>query len=361
MRDDTIVVRSGDELDTAALHAWLAAVAPDLVHADTTLTVRQYPSGFSNLTYRIDLHSTAHAASSLVLRRPPHGISGGVAHDMPREHAILAALHPLGIPVPRPIACCTDPAVLGAPFYVMQHVDGLILRGAPPAALTGDISALPGRMRALSNTFVATLAALHAVDVSTAPLVSLGRPDGYTRRQVTGWTRRWEAARTHDVATMDAVARWLDAHCPADRYVSLVHNDFKFDNLVLDPDSYTVRAILDWEMATVGDPLLDLGTSLAYWVEAGDAPVFRTLGLGITALPGALSRKELADAYGEASGRDVGDVPFYLTFGLFKVAVIAQQIFARYVKGHTSDPRFGVLGQVVEELGRKAEATAAGY
>lgn len=355
MTSDTIAVRSGEDLPLEALQAWLATAVPACVEAGSTLGVRQFPAGFSNLTYLVSVHGE-HGDRSLVLRRPPHGVAGGIAHDMVREHAILAALHPLGVPVPEPLACCADASVIGAPFYVMAHVDGVILRGAPPASLMADADALPARMQAISRTFVDTLVQLHAVDAGTPALAALGRPDGYVQRQVQGWTRRWQASRTSEVPAMEAVAAWLAANCPPDRGAVLVHNDFKLDNLVFDAGLSRVQAILDWEMATIGDPLMDLGTSLAYWVEPGDAPIFRSLGLGISTLPGAWTRRELVQAYGAASGRDVSDARFYLCFGLFKVAVIAQQIYARFVQGLTTDRRFAGLGQVVEALAEKAEA-----
>jgi aminoglycoside phosphotransferase (APT) family kinase protein len=272
---------------------------------------------------------------------------------MPREHGILAALHPLGVPVPRPVAVCTDATVIGAPFYVMEHVGGLILRGALPP-LMAESPDVAAQLAALSRTCADTLAQLHAVPIAGTSLASLGRPEGYVQRQVEGWTRRWHASRTHDVPEMDEVAAWLAAHRPAEGGVSLVHNDFKLDNLVLAPDASRVRAILDWEMATIGDPLLDLGTTLAYWVEAGDAPIFRSLGLGVTALPGAYTRAEFVAAYAAARGIETPDVRFALAFGRFKVAVIAQQIYARFVRGMTADARFGKLGEVVEALGRAA-------
>jgi aminoglycoside phosphotransferase (APT) family kinase protein len=278
---------------------------------------------------------------------------------MVREHGILAALFPLGVPVPAPLGVCDDPSVIGAPFHVMAHVDGVILRGALPAEVAALGDAAPAVLRGLSRAFAETLAGLHAVPVSEGPLAALGRGEGYVQRQVAGWTKRWVASRTDDVPAMDAVAAALAARLPPEQSPALVHNDFKFDNLVLDRgDLSRVRAILDWEMATVGDPLLDLGTSLAYWVEASDPPIFRSLGLGVTALPGCATRAELVAAYAAASGRDAGamrDVGWYHGFGLFKVAVIAQQIYARHVRGLTSDPRFGRLGEVVVALAAMAE------
>ena len=357
MSDGTIALREGEQVDANALLAWLTQALPELVPAGARLLIRQFPAGFSNLTYHVTIETT-HGRRVVVLRRPPRGVKAGIAHDMGREHGILAALHARGMPVPHPLARCDDAAVIGTRFYLMAHVDGVILRGALPTSLAQDAAAMPGTLAGLSRTFVQALAQLHAVDVSTEPLVSLGRPDGYVQRQVQGWTKRWLASRTDAVPALDWAAAWLDAHRPPDGAPTLVHNDFKLDNLVLAPDLSRVRAILDWEMATIGDPLMDLGTSLAYWVEAGDAPIFRALGLGITALPGNMTRAELVQAYGAHRGMDVSDAPFYYTFGLFKVAVIAQQIYARHVQGLTSDPRFAVLGAVVKALGVAAQQAA---
>lgn len=356
-------MREGEAVDAAALAAWLRAARPGVLADGAVLMVRQYPAGFSNLTYRVDVTRdvtrdvAGSAPASFVLRRPPRGVKPGSAHDMGREHDLLAALHPLGVPVPAPVARCDDPAVLGAPFYLMTHVDGVIVRR--PADVPGTEAGRPAVLATMAGAFVRTLAQLHAADVTVPPLAALGRPEGYVQRQVAGWTKRWLASRTGDVPVIDRVAAWLEAHRPPERGAALVHNDFKYDNLVLDPaDPARVRAILDWEMATVGDPLMDLGTALAYWVEAGDAPVFRMLGLGVTALPGSPTRAEVVQGYAQASGRDVSDAPWYLAFGLFKVAVIAQQIYARHVQGLTADPRFARLGEVVAALGAQAQAVA---
>jgi aminoglycoside phosphotransferase (APT) family kinase protein len=345
-------------LPVASLHRWLTGALPSLVSGASTITVEQFPAGFSNLTYRVDVDH-GRRTDSLVLRRPPPGVAGGVAHDMVREYGILEALQGTGVPVPTPRACCADPAVIGAPFYVMELVEGRIVRGSPPRAWARDAEGLAVRMRQLSHAFATTLAALHAVPVQGA-LASLGRPQGYVARQVDGWSRRWTAARTHDVPAMDRLASWLAAHQPVTGRVALLHNDFKIDNLVLDEEGTTVRAILDWEMATIGDPLLDLGTSLAYWVEAGDPPLFAALGLGVTALPGSLTRRELIEAYGQAVGEPEVNARFALCFGRFKVAVIAQQIYARYRQGHTTDQRFALLGDVVQALATLAEQELEG-
>jgi aminoglycoside phosphotransferase (APT) family kinase protein len=230
----------------------------------------------------------------------------------------------------------------------MELVDGVILRGAPPADVRFDVEVAAQ----LSQEFVQQLVALHTLDVASLGLGAFGYPDGYVMRQVLGWRKRWQAAQTGVVPNIDAIADWLSANAPAERGAVLIHNDFKYDNLVLDPDDLThVRTILDWEMATIGCPLMDLGTSLAYWVESGDPPLLRSLGLGVTAMPGSFSRRELVVAYSRASGMDVIHPVFYYAFGLFKLAVVAQQIFARHVAGLTSDPRFAQLDQAVAMLG----------
>lgn len=354
----TVAVRAGEEIDAGRLRDWLAKASPIDVPAGSMLSVRQFPAGFSNLTYLVTVHDE-HGGRALVLRRPPHGVAPGVAHDMPREHGILSALHPLGVPVPRPVAVCTDASVIGAPFYLMEHVEGVIVRDTLPAPTSRDTDGV-ARLRALSQTVVDTLAQLHAVPVAGTALAQLGRPDGYVQRQVDGWTRRWYAARTTPVASVERVAAWLAAHCPTESGVALIHNDFKLDNLVLSPDASRVRAILDWEMATVGDPLMDLGSTLAYWVEAGDAPVFRALGGGVTSMPGAYTRAEFAAAYADARGIRATQLRFYEAFGVFKVAVIAQQILARYEQGFTRDPRFIALGEVIDAMGARGENLAYG-
>jgi aminoglycoside phosphotransferase (APT) family kinase protein len=279
-------------------------------------------------------------------------VSAGVAHDVLRECRVLSALEGSGVPVPRVLGVCEDHAVLGAPFCLMAFVPGVILRQAPPPAVTFDPIVAAG----VASMFVHQLAALHAQDVSRLQLDALGRGPGYVTRQIDGWRRRWQQARTREVPSLDRVGEWLHARQPRDAGVALLHNDFKYDNLVLDPADLTqLRAILDWEMATVGCPLMDLGTSLAYWVEADDPPLLRELGLGVTALPGSPTRAEVVAVYEAASGRVVPHAEFYYAYGLFKLAVVAQQIVARYERGLTSDPRFARLGDAVLALGAMAE------
>ncbi len=344
-------VRPGEELDAAALAAFLVRSVPGWEDAEASaLVVEQFGSGFSNLTYLVRL-----GARELVLRRPPAGAHAGAAHDVLREARLLAALRPAYARVPQVAALCDDASVLGAPFFLMERAAGVILRGGPKEP-TPDAAT----MRRLAERFVDELAALHALDWRADGLSALGRPDGYVERQVAGWTRRWGAARLDAVPAIDRAALWLAEHRPPERGAAVIHNDFKYDNLVLDPsDLGRVVAVLDWEMATLGDPLMDLGTSLGYWADPDDPPELRTLGLGLTAAPGNLSRAEVVERYARVTGRDVGDALFYHVFGVFKLAVVAQQIHARYVAGHTRDPRFAALGAAVRALGATAERAVA--
>lgn len=340
--DQAAPVRPGEALDLAALEAYL--VAGGLARG--AVRVSQFPRGFSNLTYLVEADDEA-----WVLRRPPAGVGKGVAHDVVREARLLQALAPVFSRVPRVVAVCDDPSVLGVPFYLMTRAHGIILRDRPPAAWAGDATIA----RRVSLAAIRTLAEVHAVDVYATGLEGIGHPDGYVARQVHGWRRRYEATRTGAQPALEQVAAWLEAHQPADGAAALVHNDFKYDNLVLDPaDPSRVVAVLDWEMATVGDPLLDLGTTLAYWVEAGDPPALRAIGLGVTTLPGTLTREEVVAEYAARTGRPVAHAIFAYAFGLYKVAVIVQQLYARFVAGHTYDARFARLDRVVSALGDAA-------
>jgi aminoglycoside phosphotransferase (APT) family kinase protein len=251
---------------------------------------------------------------------------------------------------------CEDESVLGAPFYLMERRRGIILRKTPAA----DPLLPPGTLRQLGESLVDNLARLHALDYQAAGLGDLGKPQGYVERQVAGWSRRYQDARTEEIPELEQVVTWLAANRPEQSASTLVHNDYKFDNLVLDPGDLTrIVALLDWEMATLGDPLMDLGTTLGYWIEAGDAEPLRQHVAGPTTLPGSLSRREVVERYGQATGRDVGNMVYYYVFGLFKIAVIAEQIYSRYVRGATRDPRFASLHGMVAALGRAAAGAIA--
>ena len=338
-------VREGEELDLARLADWLRAQG---LPAEA-LSQQQYPRGHSNLTYLI--HSDAR---EWVLRRPPHGTQVKSAHDMVREARVLQKLQPVFPLAPSVVAVCEDPGVLGAPFYLMQPLRGVILRGPQPKG----VELAPEQASALCAAFVKTLADLHAVDYAAAGL--WGKPEGYVRRQVEGWTGRWNAARIDDVPDVDSIAAWLAQRIPPETGPAFLHNDFKYDNLVLDPaDPTRVVGVLDWEMATVGDPLMDLGTAIGYWVEEGDDEALKAFAFGPTFLPGSWSRARLIEEYGRVTGRDVSGMLFYGCFALFKTAVVAQQIYQRYLLGHTKDERFAGFGIGVQILARRAVEAAA--
>lgn len=342
--DPSRPVRSGEELDAGWLARFLVETLPG---ARGPLAIEQFPSGHSNLTYRLKL-----GEQELVLRRPPFGAKAIKAgHDMQREFRLLSALHPTFGKVPKPLVYVgEEDSPMQAPFYVMERVPGLILRNRPPK----DVALTPERMRRLSESFVDQLVALHALDLDATGLRAFGKPEGYLARQVAGWTERYQRAKTDELPEMEHVAAWLAAHVPAEALPALIHNDFKYDNLVLDPDTLAVRAVLDWEMATVGDPLSDLGMALAYWIQADDPEEARALNVGLTVLPGNLTRAELVSRYAEKTGRDVSGIHWHYVLSLFKVAVIAQQIYARFKKGLTQDERFGMLIMAVGVLGRLA-------
>ena len=341
--DSARAVRTGEELDTAALAKLFTEKLPEL---SGPVEVQQFPKGHSNLTYLLNV-----GGREVVLRRPPRGakqIKAG--HDMRREFTVLTHLRPVYDKVPRALLYVEEAeSPLGASFYVMERVPGVILRNKPPEgyALTPEL------MRKLSETFVDNLVALHAIDPAAAKLADFGKPEGYVKRQVEGWTERYQKARTDDVPDMDRLAAWMRDHLPPQQPGVIVHNDFKYDNLVLDPADLThIRAVLDWEMATLGDPLADLGTALAYWFEPSEAEVVGPLALGLTTLPGNFTREELVQRYAQKSGRDLRDVLFYYVAALHKVAVIAQQIYFRFKQGLTTDERFAGLLFAVQLLSR---------
>lgn len=344
-------VRDGEEFDRSALAAWLRGHT-SLLRDDDEITVLQFPSGYSNLTYLLRLGET-----EAVLRRPPFGNTVKSGHDMSREHTVLAKLAPVYPLAPRPLIYCDDASVIGAPFYLMERRRGIIIRRTPPKGMRIDETTA----RALSIALIDGLADLHAIDWQAVGLGEFGKPQGYARRQVEGWTRRWQQAQTDDAPRLDTIATWLADNLPADADAdaALIHNDYKYDNVLLDAagienGEVRVNAVLDWEMATIGSPRMDLGTTLGYWVEAGDDARIQGLAFGPTNLPGSLTRAELIDRYQQRRGITVGDGTYYRVFGLFKIAVILQQIYARYRKGSTQDPRFAALGYFVTLLSEVA-------
>lgn len=341
--DKSRQVRDGEDLDAVRLEKYLKESIPGLSGG---LEISQFPSGFSNLTYMIKVGDT-----ELVLRRPPFGNKVKSAHDMGREYKVLSRLHAVYPPAPKALAYCEDLEVLGAPFYVMERRRGIILRQSLPKDLTLE----PPTLRKLCEAFIDNLVTLHQVDYEKAGLGDLGKPAGYVERQISGWHGRYEKAKTEDVPAMDTVAAWLHANKPAESGAALIHNDYKFDNVVLDPNDITrVIGVLDWEMATIGDPLMDLGTSVGYWIQADDPPALQAFVVGPTRMEGSFSRKELIERYAEKSGRAIEQPLFYFVFGIFKLAVIVQQIYYRYAQGFTKDERFAHLNFVVQMLAEGA-------
>jgi aminoglycoside phosphotransferase (APT) family kinase protein len=268
---------------------------------------------------------------------------------MGREFHVLQSLKPVYPSVPEPLVYCDDNSVIGSPFYIMQRVKGVILRNRIPKGMI--VSA--NTWRNISESATDNLAALHQIDIMSSALSNMGRPEGYIQRQVEGWTKRYLDAETDDVMEMNKTAEWLKANLPADGKPAFIHNDYKYDNLVLDPEDLShILAVLDWEMATVGSPLMDLGTTLAYWAEAGDSEALKPFNL--TWLEGNLTREQVLERYSLKTGTDVSGFLFYYVFGSFKIAVIVQQIYARYKKGLSSDPRFATLVYVVKACAQNA-------
>ena len=337
-------VRNGEALDIAAIEAYLKDVIPGL---EGRLSLEQFPSGASNLTYLVTC-----GKRQMVLRRPPFGTKAATAHDMGREVKVLTALSGHLPYIPRPLAFTRDASVMGCPFYVMERIEGIILRrDLPPGLFTS-----PSQLRRLFKRFVRVLHELHAVDYQKVGLADLGKPEGYVGRQVRGWSKRYRAARTPDVPDFEVVMAWLaDKMPPETAAAGIIHNDFKLDNIVLDPaDPLKIIGVLDWEMATLGDPLMDLGSTLGYWVEKEDPPQRHVMRSMPTHLEGALTRREFVKYYGRLSGIRMDGFDFYYCFGLFRLAVIIQQIYYRYFHGQTRNDRFKRFAQAVPVIEQAA-------
>jgi aminoglycoside phosphotransferase (APT) family kinase protein len=338
--DQAEQVRQGEALPIPQLESYLLDHLPQ---AHGPLSVEQFPRGYSNLTYLLRL-----GAQELVLRRPPFGVAIASAHDMGREYRVLSGLAQVYDRVPRPLLFCEDDSIIGAPFYVMERIRGVVLRAERMAELK------PGRaeMERLALATVDNLVAIHSLDPVAAGLADLGRPNGYVERQISGWVRRYRAAQSHEWRELEAILTWLEANRPTTPTpTAIIHNDYKYDNLILDPDDLgNILAVLDWEMCTLGDPFMDLGTTLGYWTQPDDpAPLVGMFGL--TTLPGNLTRQAVIRRYEEMSGHAVPNPLFYYVYGIFKIGVILQQIYNRYRQGHSQDERFAGLYAVVEACG----------
>ena len=340
--DQARPVRSGEALAVARLRAYLGEVLGPI----EVLEVQQFPGGYSNLTYLLKADDR-----ELVLRRPPFGSKVKRAHDMGREYRILSRLSQHFEWAPKPLLFCDDAEVIGAEFYVMNRLVGVILRRSLPTGMVIDAAAA----RRLSETLLDALVALHQADYRAIGLGDFGKPKGYVARQVDGWTRRYAHSKTDDIEDMPYVAAWLAAHMPDASAACVIHNDYKFDNVIYADHSFKrIVGVLDWEMATIGDPLMDLGTMLCYWVEPHDHPGLQNLSFGPTNLPGMYSREALVQRYAQATSSDVSHIIFYYAFGLYKTAVVLQQIYYRYHQGVTQDPRFAGLNMGVRLLAQRA-------
>jgi len=342
--DDTAAIRAGEELDVQKLEDYLAKHLPD---AEGPLTIEQFPKGHSNLTYLIRM-----GGQEMVLRRPPFGSKVKSAHDMSREYKVLSKLHPVYQAAPKPLLFCDDHDIIGADFYIMERIRGVVFRAEKPEGVEFP----PEMVRATSEALFDNLAKLHNLDWEGIGLGELRKEGSYMERQVKGWAKRYDGSKTDDIPDLNEAERWLGDNLPEDSGAALIHNDYKFDNVMFDPEDFTkIIGVLDWEMSTIGDPLADLGTALGYWNEAGD-DVLGTTQCFITVLPGAPTRVELAERYAEKTGADISNLHYYYVFALYKLAVVLQQIYYRYHQGLTKDERFGMLIHLVRLLAQKAVA-----
>ncbi|AQZ81969.1 phosphotransferase family protein [Acinetobacter calcoaceticus] len=332
-------VRQGEELNITAIQNWLFQQG---ICLKGTPKITQYSGGASNWTYRIECDN-----HDLILRRPPSGTKAKSAHDMVREYRVQKALKPLYPMVPEMVALCTDHTVIGCDFYVMERIEGIILR----ADLPQDLSLSRDQLKVLCTNMLDSLIALHQLPYHGTDLEMLGKGEGYCRRQVEGWDKRYEKALTPDVPNFSAIRQWLHAHVPQDSKTCVIHNDWRFDNLILDRQQPTsIIGVLDWEMTTLGDPLMDLGCALAYWVQDDDNATLKFMRRQPTYLQGMFLRQEVVDYYLQKTGLQTNNWSFYEVFGLFRLAAILQQIYYRYYHKETQNPEFKNFGIFVENL-----------
>jgi aminoglycoside phosphotransferase (APT) family kinase protein len=340
---DTIPVRPDEQLDVPRLAAHLRG---QLAGSDQPLAVRQFGGGAANLTYLLD-----YGSHQYVLRRPPLGPVAPSAHDMGREYRVLSVLYQAFPLAPRAFLFCDDPAVIGAPFFVMERRQGVVVRRSIPE----QYASFPDAPRQMSEALVDALVAFHQVDYAALGLDDLGKPAGFIARQVEGWHKRWENAKAEDLAAMDTVYAWLQTNLPPEAAPALVHNDYKLDNVMLAADNPgQMVGVFDWDMCTLGDPLSDLGALLTYWTEPDDPPYLHMATMMPVGDSRFLTRAELVQRYAQKSGRDVSHITFYHVLGLYRLAVIVAQIYIRYKRGQTQDERFEAFGPTVGWLAQAA-------
>ena len=341
--DDTKPIRPGEELNAENLIVFLRE---NLALNSKKIEISQFPAGNSNLTYCVKIGETEY-----VLRRPPFGNTVKSAHDMKREFDVLSKLSAVYQPAPQPLIYSNDDAIIGSEFYLMERRHGLIMRGDAPEKLTNS----KDLQREVIESFIENLVKLHSLDYKTIGLSELGKPEGYAHRQVEGWTKRYFNAKTDEHLEIEKSIEWLNQNLPESHGATLVHNDYKFDNVMLNPANLTeIKAVLDWEMTTVGEPLMDFGTTLGYWMPKDAPPEMFALPANPAVLMKNFSHRDLAEIYAAKSGKPIDDIHFYYVFGTFKIAVICQQIYARFVKGFTQDRRFAKFNHFVNALGKIA-------
>lgn len=341
---DTAPIRPEEQFDEPGVAAYLSSELPELFGTGP-ISFDQFPGGAANLTYR----AVANDGSEYVLRRAPLGEVAKAGHDMEREHRVLSRLWQGFALAPRAFHFCADPHVMGKPFFVMERRHGAVVRSTWPPSF----SDVPERKRRVAESLVDALADLHAVEPSSVDLGDLGRPDGFVERQIAGWSHRWNQAKTREVEAMDAVGIELEDRIPAPQRATILHNDFKLDNTMVGPDGSLV-AVFDWDMATLGDPLVDVGTMLAYWAQPDD-PTYLVFGSNAVAIGSVMRKEEVRERYAERSGLDLSEIAYYEGLALFRIAVIIEQIYARYVAGQTTDQRFAAFEPLAPML---AEAAA---
>jgi aminoglycoside phosphotransferase (APT) family kinase protein len=348
--DETIAIRKGEGFDIPRVEQYLRQAIAGI--GEGTLEVRQFPSGASNLTYLLQIGDWEG-----VLRRPPFGPVPPKAHDMERESSLLRKIHPVFPLAPMPYAFCNDLAILGVPFYVMERRKGVVINASFPP----DVTPTEDLCHNISTMVVDTLVQIHAIDWQAAGLAEFGHPEGFMARQVKGWIERYFRAQTDDIPQVQPLISWLAEHIPASPAPTLIHNDFKLNNMLLNAhDLAQPVAVLDWEMATIGDPLFDLAVSLGYWVNAEDPVELQTVLPTVTIVPGFINREAFMHLYAQKSGRDLSSMQFYMTFAYFKLAVIIQQIYARWKKGQTQDERFAIFGERVRDVMKYAAHLSQG-
>ena len=336
-------IRSDERFDESTLARYLREQVPEL---EGDMSVEQFHGGSANLTYAVSFGDT-----QCVLRRPPLGPVAPRSHDMRREFRGLDALAPLYPHSPRPIHLCEDESIIGAVFFLMERRNGVVIRNEWPESLPDDESL----RRRISESMIDALADLHCVDPTRPEVAALGKPEGFLERQITGWAGRWERAKTRELAEMDGLRDWLLENRPTSNQVSVLHNDYKLDNTIYDlQDPGRLVGVFDWDMVTLGDPLVDLGTLLGYWSQPSDVGPRAATGTPVSKCPGFLTREELTERYQERTGFDLSDLSFYEIFALFKTAVVVEQIYVRWVKGQTKDARFEALGSLTPVLAAAA-------